>query len=201
MKILAFSDLHRDTLAAHQIVDAAKDADVVVGAGDFAIKGKGTTETLEVLRSCLVPVVIVPGNHDNIVELETFCKGWKNSHFLHGNGATISGIHFFGLGGEVPRRNEFDWNIWLSEEATATKLAHCPEGAVLVTHNPPWGVCDLQSDGTHEGSKSVLATIRDKNPALCLCGHIHHSWGASANEGFTTVRNLGPTVNWFELPG
>lgn len=36
MKILAFSDLHCDEEAANRIVTAALEADLVIGAGDFA---------------------------------------------------------------------------------------------------------------------------------------------------------------------
>ena len=37
MRLLVFSDLHRDKVGARSIVDRAEDVDVVVGAGDFAV--------------------------------------------------------------------------------------------------------------------------------------------------------------------
>ena len=39
MKLLLFSDLHTDTSAATRIVKLAQDADIVIGAGDFANAG------------------------------------------------------------------------------------------------------------------------------------------------------------------
>jgi predicted phosphodiesterase len=36
MKLLLFSDLHRDKAAATRIVELARGAEVIIGAGDFA---------------------------------------------------------------------------------------------------------------------------------------------------------------------
>ena len=55
MKILAFSDLHRDVEAACRIVEASVEADVIVGAGDFATGGEGASDTLGVLRAVKFP--------------------------------------------------------------------------------------------------------------------------------------------------
>ncbi|MDB5579143.1 MAG: hypothetical protein JWR80_4319, partial [Bradyrhizobium sp.] len=61
MRILAFSDLHRDAAQAEVIVNESRDADVVVGAGDFASRGLGHEDTLDILRRMTVPFVLVPG--------------------------------------------------------------------------------------------------------------------------------------------
>ena len=55
MKILAFSDLHRDVEAARRIVEVSSGADVVVGAGDFATCGEGAKDTLDILQGIRVP--------------------------------------------------------------------------------------------------------------------------------------------------
>ena len=85
------------------------------------------------------------------------------------------------------------------ENDAKTMLVECPYRGVLVTHTPPFGFSDLQSDGSHEGSQAVLDSINEKQPVLHLCGHIHHSWGASSKKGDTLIHNLGPTLNWFEI--
>lgn len=199
MKILAFSDLHRDTTVAQNIVDASKGADVIVGAGDFATYGRGAGEVFSVLKSSGVPTVIVSGNHDNSRELQRLCEGWENGHLLHGQKTIIGNLTFFGLGDEIPKRHDAEWNQCLSEDQAATMLSRCPQNAVLVTHTPPFGHCDLQKDGTHEGSISILAAIKAKKPILNLCGHIHSSWGTSEMIGDTAVNNLGPSINWFKI--
>ena len=49
MRLLAFSDIHRDRDRAERLVELAQDADVVVGAGDCATMHNGLETTIEVL--------------------------------------------------------------------------------------------------------------------------------------------------------
>jgi Icc-related predicted phosphoesterase len=200
MKILAFSDLHRDKDAARALVTASSEADVVVGAGDFGTMGEGIADTIEILRAITVPTILVSGNHDNLEDLRLTCQGWKAADVLHGQHAIIDGVTFFGLGMEVPQRAHFSWNNFICEEEAAAALAKCPQSAVLVTHSPPYGdVCDLQTNGEHESSTAIQGAIESKQPELCLCGHIHHSWGTEYAIGRSKIANLGPSLNWFEI--
>lgn len=199
MKILAFSDLHRDVKAAQGIVAASIEADILIGAGDFAKFGQGAVDTIRILRMGNTPTVLVSGNHDSLMELHNLCFDWENGFLLHGQSVTLGGITFFGLGGEIPQRNDAQWNLAVSEEQASEALAACPSNAVLITHTPPLGYADKQNDGTHHGSRAIVAAIEEKQPVFNFCGHIHPSWGASGNIGKTSVHNLGPSINWFEL--
>lgn len=185
-------------MARHIVVESAR-ADVVVGAGDFAICGVGAHETLTILRDCDAPLVIVHGNHDEPEELRTTCAGWQSGHYLHGTFITLADVPFFGLGGEVPSRSDEPWNRSESEAAAAELLDLCPRGAVLVTHTPPFGLADVQADRTHHGSTAIREAIRSRAPLLNLCGHIHHSWGVTGRIDHTRVHNLGPAITWFEV--
>ena len=49
MRVLAFSDLHRDLEAAGALVARSGDFDVVIGAGDFASMHDGLEETIAAL--------------------------------------------------------------------------------------------------------------------------------------------------------
>jgi Icc-related predicted phosphoesterase len=198
VKILAFSDLHRDSDAAQAIVDASREADVVVGAGDFSTQGIGLRETVDLLRAITVPMVLVAGNHDDLNELRRACCINTAIHVLHGEAVIVGGVPFFGLGFEIPagRRDE-SWNRRLGEAEAADLIRGCPPGAVLVTHSPPFGCADVQSDGAHEGSHAIRDAVLSTKPRLHLCGHIHHAWGRSGVLGECRVHNLGPTVNWF----
>ncbi|MEP2471162.1 MAG: metallophosphoesterase [Paracoccaceae bacterium] len=199
MKVLAFSDLHRDKDAATALVAASAEADVVVGTGDFATKRIGAAETLEILAQCRVPVILTHGNHDDPDEVQRICSKNPNLHYLHGTSMTVGGVSFFGLGGEIPSRNTFSWNAAETEEHAAQMLQKCPSDAVLVTHTPPYGIADLQKNGDHEGSDAILKAAQSNKLKILLCGHIHHAWGSSGQIGTTAVQNLGPTINWFEL--
>jgi uncharacterized protein len=197
MRLLAFSDIHRDRDQAEHLVELAENADVVVGAGDYATMHKGLATTIEVLSAIAAPAVLVPGNAETDAELWQACASWTGAHVLHGQTVQVAGAQFFGLGGGVPP-TPFPWSFDLSEETAAAKLESCPEGAVLVVHSPPKGYVD-EVHGRHLGSRSILEAIERKRPALALCGHIHQCWGGEAVIGTTPVVNLGPEGRFFDI--
>ncbi len=200
MNILAFSDLHCDISAARSIVAASTQADVVVGAGDFGIQGERSEETLDVLAAMACPFVLVSGNHDSYDHLKRVCDKHNEFHLLQGSTVELAGISFLGLGGEVPRRGEGDWNETFSEPAAARMLETEAPYRILVTHTPPpYGIADLQADGTHEGSNAIRSAIEYARPQYCFCGHIHHSFGKTGVLGSTEIINLGPVLNWFTV--
>jgi Icc-related predicted phosphoesterase len=197
MRLLAFSDLHRDRRQAERLVELAREADVVVGAGDFASMRLGLGKTIEALRAITAPSILVPGNNESDAQLWKECAIWENARILHGEGTEINGIQFFGLGGGVPR-TPFPWSFDLTEEEATAKLEDCPDGAVLVLHSPPKGYVD-EAFGRHLGSLAIRAAIERHQPALAVCGHIHQAWGAEAVIGATPVVNVGPEGRFFEL--
>ena len=136
--------------------------------------------------------MIVSGNHDRRSELASYCATQDNIYFLDGSSQEINGITFFGLGGEIPSRSDAEWNETLAEADAAKLLLSANTHDVLLTHTPPYGYCDLQKDGVHEGSEAIASAIVRNAPSLCLCGHIHHSWGSIEQLEKTTVHNLGP---------
>ena len=194
MKLLAFSDLHRDLDTAADLVERSADADLVIGAGDFGSIHEGVAETIAALAPISVPTLLVPGNNETEDELRAAVAdaGWSSAEILHGSGTSIDGLEFFGLGAGVPT-TPWDWSFDLTEDEAATRLAGCPEGAVLIVHSPPKGHCDTSSGGEHLGSEAILATIEEKEPPLAVCGHIHEAWGAEEEVGSTKVINLGPS--------
>lgn len=199
IKILAFSDLHTDTEAARRIVDASRSADILIGAGDFGRYGNNEHRVVEILQQADCPAILVAGNHDNPDHLRELCADWDNGHFLHGQSVGLKGVEFFGLGCEIPQCHDADWNQALSEQQAAELLSDCPQGAVLVTHAPPFGHADVQRDGSRGGSTALAAAIAAKRPPYNFCGHIHSSWGMSGRIGTTRIHNLGPRLNWFDL--
>ncbi len=197
MRILAFSDLHRDLGQATKLVEMSAEADVVIGAGDFASVHEGLDETIGALAAIEAPTVLVPGNNETEEALREAAGGWESATVLHGGGTTIDGTEFYGLGAGVPV-TPWDWSFDLDDEAAAAKVAGCPEGAVLVLHSPPQGHCDANGAGDHFGSAALLRAIEEKRPQLAVCGHIHESWGCESQVGETPVRNLGPTGTWLK---
>jgi Icc-related predicted phosphoesterase len=198
VKLLAFSDLHRDLGQASELVEMSAEADVVIGAGDFASVHEGLVETIEALAAIETPTILVPGNNETESALREAAASWSAATVLHGAGTTIDGVEFYGLGAGIPE-TPWDWSFDLDDEAATEMLAPCPENAVLVLHSPPQDHCDANGGGDHFGSPALLAAIEEKRPRLSVCGHIHESWGCQSQIGDTPVHNLGPEGTWLTI--
>ena len=198
VKLLAFSDLHRDLRQAEALVARSDEADVVAGVGDFASVHDGLEETIEALSAIDRPTLLVPGNNETEDALRDAATRWPSASVLHGEAVEIDGVDFFGLGAGIPR-TPWDWSFDLDEDEAAAKLGACPEGAVMLVHSPPYGHCDVSGAGVHLGSNAVLEAIARTRPPLVLCGHIHESWGTESSVGPSRIVNLGPEGRVFEI--
>ena len=197
MKLLLFSDLHCDADAARKLVDRAADVDVLIGAGDFATCRNNIEIVIDILKAVDKPTILVPGNGESVEELQAACSGWAAARVLHGNGTEVEGISFFGIGGAVPVTPFGDWSYDFTEEQAGELLADCPAGGVLISHSPPFGVCDEDSNGKVRGSATVRDVVLEMEPQLVVCGHIHSSWEMRGTLGNSTVINAGPRgVEW-----
>ncbi|HYI99090.1 MAG TPA: metallophosphoesterase family protein [Thermoleophilaceae bacterium] len=193
MKLLAFSDVHCDLGAVQSLVEQARGVDVVAGVGDFASVHEGLEETVRPLREVGVPVLLVPGNNETVDALRAATAGWDGTTVLHGEGAEVDGVSFFGIGAGVPT-TPWDWSFDLTEDEAEGMLARVPEGAVLLSHSPPKGHVDKGL-----GSTAVLAAAERSRARAVLCGHIHEEWTNESRIGGTLVRNLGPDGFVLEL--
>lgn len=198
MRLLAFSDLHRDLGRAAGLVERSSEADVVVGAGDFASVHEGLEEVIGALAEIEAPTLLVPGNNETTDALREAASAWPAATVLHGERAEVDGRAFFGLGGGIPV-TPWDWSFDLTDDEATAALADCPDGAVLILHSPPHGHCDQSSSGDHLGSPALAAEIERVGPPLAVCGHIHESWGQRSRIGDAEVANLGPDGAFFEL--
>jgi Icc-related predicted phosphoesterase len=201
VRLLLASDLHRDLEAARSLVERSSDYDVVVIAGDLAIKRRGLQEIVNVLAPMACPTVLVCGNGESPEELREACgrardqttgAPWQSAHVLHGDSIEVDGVTFFGLGGAVPVTPFGDWSYDIPEEDAAALLASCPPQAVLVSHSPPNGHVDSDGMGNHHGSWSVLEAIERARPRLVVCGHIHACWEGESRVDDTPIINAGP---------
>jgi len=198
VKLLAFSDLHRDLGQAAKLVEMSAAADAVIGAGDFASVHEGLEQTIGALATIEAPTVLVPGNNETADALRATASSWPAASVLHGDGATVAGVEVFGLGAGVPV-TPWEWSFDLDDETATEMLAPCPADAILVLHSPPRGHCDTNGSGDHFGSPALLAAIEAKRPRLAVCGHIHESWGCQSRIGETPLYNLGPTGTWIDV--
>ena len=200
MRLLLFSDLHRDTTAARNLVEMSRDADAVIGAGDFATMRKGIQEIIDALAAIERPTILVPGNSESYEELAAACRGWPAATVLHGAGTEVDGIEFWGVGGAIPITPFGSWSYDFSEDDGRRLLADCPLGAILVSHSPPKGAVDKSSSDQSLGSLAVLETVEKCQPLLVVCGHIHDSSGQCELIGNTPVVNAGPRGIMRDIP-
>lgn len=201
MRVFAFSDLHRDLAQAAVLAEISGDADLVIGAGDFASVHEGLDEAVAALAGIQTRTLLVPGNNETAEALRAAVAGagWDAATVLHGETAELDdGLVAFGLGAGIPT-TPWDWSFDLSEEEARDQLSALPEGALLIVHSPPSGHCDQAGNGRHFGSEAILEAISERPPVLAVCGHIHESWGQRSAIGQTEVANLGPTGAWFDV--
>jgi Icc-related predicted phosphoesterase len=198
VKLLAFSDLHRDLGQAAKLVEMSADADLVLGTGDFASIHEGLEETIGALAPITTPTILVPGNNETLEALRGAAAGWPAATVLHGEATTVDGVEFFGLGAGIPT-TPWDWSFDLSDDEATAMIAPAPDGCVFVLHSPPYGHCDGGDPDTHFGSPALLAAIEAKRPRLVVFGHIHEAWGCESAVGETPLRNLGPSGTWIEI--
>jgi Icc-related predicted phosphoesterase len=194
-RILAFSDMHLSRRSAAAVCAAAGGADLVIGAGDFCRMRQGLAEAMALLGPVEDKAVYVPGNAESADEL----RAATGAMVLHGGSISRAGLTIFGLGYGVPPTPFGAWSCDLTEAEAEESLAGLDGADILVSHSPPKGVADLTSAGASVGSTAVRAAIERAQPKLCLCGHIHDSWGESDFIGLSAVHNLGPTPHWFEV--
>jgi Icc-related predicted phosphoesterase len=198
MKILAFSDLHCDLEQAARLTEMSADADVVIGAGDFASIHNGLEDTIDALSGITAPTVLVPGNNERLEALQEAAAGWSAATVLHGDSAEIEGQLFFGLGAGIPT-TPWSWSYDMDEAEAEEALAGLTGDAVLVLHSPPKNHCDMAGSDLHLGSTSIATAIERTQPKLAVCGHIHESWGERSTIGETPVANLGPSGTYFTV--
>lgn len=201
MKILAFSDLHCDLDQAAKLTEMAAEADLVIGAGDFASIHERLAPTIKALSGIEKPALLVPGNNETEEALRDDATAWPTAEVLHGEGAAINGMRAFGLGGGIPT-TPWDWSFDLSDEEAAEELEKLDSGIdVLILHSPPHKACDSSGapDAPHFGSPAIRAAIEEKQPKLVVCGHIHEAWGQRERIGESEIVNLGPGGTFFEI--
>lgn len=198
MKALVFNDIHTDIEGAHRLVEMSRDADVVIGAGDFCAEHHGLARTIKVLGAIPRSSIVVPGNNETLQALREACAAyWPSAIVLHGRGSRVEGKEFFGIGGGIPS-TPWEWSHDFTEDEATGLLAPMPEGAVLVSHSPPQGHLDGGGD-VHYGSWALLVAIEEKSPAAVFCGHIHEHFGEESAIGDTPVRNVGPRGALIEI--
>ena len=193
MRIIGFGDIHMNPGAAENI-PALKSADLIIVTGDITNYGSSLDagKVLSKLQAINSSILAVAGNLDQ-PEVAQYLE--DNGMSLHGMGRIINGLSMMGLGGS--NYTPFNTPYEFSEQELADLLTlgfsqvGDAKNFILVSHTPPVQTkTDQLVNGNHVGSKAVRTFIEEKQPLLCLTGHIHESMGQDYI-GKTLVLNPG----------
>jgi Icc-related predicted phosphoesterase len=193
MRIIAFGDIHMDTgdVADIPAVDAAE---LIIVTGDITNYGSSLdAETvLNRLYTANSSILAVAGNLDK-PDVADYLEDIEIS--LHGRGRLIGGLGIMGLGGSnyTPFNTPYEFSEKELETFLTSGFAHISDvdNFILVSHTPPVQTnTDRLLNGKHVGSSAVRTFIEEKQPLLCLTGHIHESRGQDYI-GKTLVLNPG----------
>jgi Icc-related predicted phosphoesterase len=193
MRMIAFGDIHMHTGNAARIKDITA-ADLVIITGDITNYGssRDAETVLNQLRAINRSILGVAGNLDQ-PDVARYLG--KMAISLHGSGRIIEGLGIMGLGGSnyTPFNTPYEFSEQELAGFLATGFARVKdaENFILVSHPPPVQTkTDRLTNGNHVGSRAVRSFIEEKQPLLCLTGHIHESRGLD-HIGRTLILNPG----------
>lgn len=179
MELVLISDTH---CQHHEI--ALPPGDVLVCAGDFCSYGKlSEVEDFGHWLSELdyKHIVVVAGNHDwpfdRPGKRRKALRLLGDVTYLEDSRTVIDGVKFWGS----PWQPQFyAWAFNLPRgKALRDKWAQIPEDTdVLITHGPPYGICDRNMEGENVGCEDLLdRVLTEVRPKLHVFGHIHVGYG------------------------
>jgi Icc-related predicted phosphoesterase len=193
MRIIAAGDIHMDPGDVANI-QGMSSADYIIVTGDITNYGSSreAAVVLNRLRAINSSILAVAGNLDQ-PDVARYLEDSGMS--LHGRGIIVEGLGIVGLGGS--NYTPFNTPYEFSEQELGALLTagfaqiNAAANFILVSHSPPVRTkTDRLANGNHVGSKAVRNFIEEKQPLLCLTGHIHESRGQDYI-GRTLVLNPG----------
>jgi len=174
MKILVSSDIHGNAELLKQLKEKAKDVDLVLYCGDVA-KNPASEEAqkpdldnlLAIFDDIKAECRFIRGNCDNF---ETDSK-----YFLK-NEESFGGVRVIPF--EDILITPFGTFREVSEEQIERDLSSIyGHNAIVLAHQPPYGISDVVGEHMHVGSHAVRKWIEREKPLYWLCGHVHEANG------------------------
>ncbi len=194
MRIVSFGDIHMSLHTIARLAPELERADLDILSGDLTNFG-GADEAEVVLSATLRhtrAVLAVSGNLDRR-EVIDFLQ--QRGVSLHGEARRFGDLGIFGCGGS--NLTPFHTPTELSDEEIGTLLERgyqqiaAAAQVLMVCHTPPANsTTDRVFSGQHVGSVRVRSFIEERQPDVCITGHIHESAGVD-RIGRTTVINAG----------
>lgn len=197
MKIAAVSDIH----GYLPKIGTLKDVDVFFIVGDICPIYNHNPEfqidwCMDEFNSWLkeVPakqIIGVGGNHDFAFQM---CPKLPNTlswtYLFNSQICVKDGDNSYKVWGSPNITNLTNWAFYLNDgnfEKLYSGLD--PDIDIMLTHNPPYSICDRTLNSEHVGIRALTDYILNHDPILNVCGHIHEGRGMQYI-GNTTVLNV-----------
>lgn len=204
-KVTFISDTHRQ----HYQIELPG-GDFLIYAGDFSGAGWDIEEAIGfrdwISKQNYSHIIIVPGNHDRMMEnifssdkqKKEFFEINNKIHYIHNEYINIDGFSFFGTGDQPIFCN---WAFNRTPEQLKKSYSLIPENLdFLIAHCPAYGILDCshvprpfykRTGEEHLGSIELQERLSQlKNPPRYFCfGHIHGDGGKMTTIGNTTYIN------------
>jgi len=157
------------------VIAAADPPDALLLPGDLAADGE--PGAYAVLRAAVdpvaarlgIPVVAVPGNHDDPA---AFRAGMGTIPFA----TWIGGLRIVALDSTVPGHHHGELADAELERLAAELARPAPEGTVVVLHHPPLRSPVPSVDLLRlRGADRLAATVGGSDVRMIVCGHAHHA--------------------------
>ena len=198
MKILAFADVHGNDNLIDEVIGKAKrkKVELLVCCGDISIFGDHLNKILMKFNHLGIPMLIIPGNHEEASDLKRVCERYGNIIYLHKGIFEVNNHAFFGFGGGGFNSKSTEFESISKKVGKRIK----EKKVVLVTHQPPYrNKLDFLDFFDHVGNKSFRKFIIENKPMLSLSGHLHETFGEIDKIGKTILINPGPLGRVIEV--
>mgnify|MGYP001772727379 CR=1 FL=1 len=190
MKVLVISDLHYDKRVFRDadesrawewllgIVDYHK-PDLLISLGDWGY-AVSPAEFYELLRR--VRVWSIYGNHDNLEVLRSLCNVviGRYEPILMGDGEVreLGGVRFGAINGIVALRRREKKGVPRKHPEEFVEIARSLKGKIdiLLLHDSPrLPLPEYANIADDERTRAVESAVREANPKIIFCGHLHIS--------------------------
>jgi len=195
-RIFLISDVHEDYESLYHALEYIKDQDpsILLFLGDLMLSSYYSMEDIEkenlreialdnmrrgygrsrkILDRSGVPYRVIPGNYDS-----PDFGGIFQEENLHKRTEEIEGFRMTGYGGADAFPPHLMRILSLIVQYDSDELFEVLKSGnpdFVVSHNPPYGLCDTLFDGRQVGDRRLRDYINDYGPEVVVSGHIHES--------------------------
>jgi len=189
MKIIHLSDTHQSHEATNEFLRNNK-SEVLIHSGDISSRGElyPSRQFLKWYNE-LVGFdykIFIAGNHDFCFEekkddIKGYLEEFPDLIYLENSSCEIDGIKFWGSP-VTPWFHGWAFNVNRGPDIKKIWDEIPKDTNVLITHGPAAYIMDRTQSGLNVGCEDLRNWIKENKPKLHLFGHIHETYGVTADE-------------------